>query len=512
MQPADAPLLGGILATDQYQVAMAEVYWREGLAERPARFDHFFRSLPDYGSHQAGYAVTAGLGWLARWLERVRVTEADLDHLAGQRTSTGEARFDPGFLSWLADTGGFGALRVRGVAEGRVVHPGTTILTVEGPLALAQLVETPLLNAMNYPTLVATKASRVVEAAGGGAVLEFGMRRGPEAGVDAGGRAALIGGCVASSNVALSGTVGVSPSGTHAHSFVQAYLALGLGELEAFRAFARVNPDETILLVDTVDTLTSGVPNAITVFSELREAGHEPMGVRLDSGDLAHLAVRTARMLDDAGFPEASIVLSSDLDELVMWQIRAQIRQEAPAFGLDPDAVDGRLTYGVGTRLITSHGDPALSGVYKLVALEEAGSWIPAIKVSEDRGKVPAPGSKRLVRLYDERGLATADVLALVDEPTTPDVWELRHPFRDARRDLPADAVSEVEDLHVDVFVDGARLVGDEPIDELAGRRRADLECLDPGVRRIVNPHRYHVSYTRRLHELRDRLVDEALG
>jgi nicotinate phosphoribosyltransferase len=512
VRPSDTPLLGGVLATDQYQLTMAHAYWQAGLAERPARFDHFFRSLPDYGTHQAGYAVTAGLGWLARWLEDVRVTGDDLEYLASQRRPDGAERFDPGFLAWLGDVGGFGSLEVRGVPEGRVVHPGTTILSVEGPLAIAQLLETPLLNAMNYPTLVATKASRVVDATGDAPVLEFGMRRGPESGVDAGSRAALIGGCTASSNVALSGTVGVPPSGTHAHSFIQAYMALGEGELAAFRAYAAVHPDECVLLVDTIDTLGSGVPNAITVFEELRAAGHEPKGIRLDSGDLAHLAVRSAGLLDAAGFHDVPIVLSSDLDELVIWQIREQIRAEAPAYGLDPVAVDRRLVYGVGTRLITSHGDSALSGVYKLVALSDGDDWLPAVKISEDRGKIPAPGRKRLVRLYDRRGRATADVMALADEPEHPDVWDLHHPFRDTARRLDASDVSEQEDLHVDVWTGGTRHLGDEPIAQLTERHRRDVERLDPGVRRLVNPHRYHVSYTRALMDLRERLVAEALG
>ncbi|MEX1287785.1 MAG: nicotinate phosphoribosyltransferase [Acidimicrobiia bacterium] len=510
MRPVDAPLLGGILATDQYQLTMAEAYWRDGLADRPAMFDFFFRSLPDYGSHQAGYAVLAGLGWFVRWLDTVRVTDADIEYLATQATPAGDPRFEPAFLDWLSDAGGFGALTVTGVPEGRVVHPNTPLLTVEGPLALAQLVETPLLNALNYPTLVATKASRVVDATGGAPVLEFGMRRGPEAGADAGARAALIGGCTATSNVALSATVGVPPAGTHAHSFVQAHLALGHGEVEAFRAYAATHPDECLLLVDTIDTLTSGVPNAITVFSELRAAGHEPLGVRLDSGDLANLAVQTARMLDDAGFEDTSIVLSGDLDELVIWQIRSQVREEAPALGLDPDAVDGRLTYGVGTRLITSHGAPSLNGVYKLVAVADAGGrWHPAVKVSEDPRKVPAPGRKRLVRLRDRRGRATADVVALVEEPASPEAWDLRHPYEDVGRTLAADEVSDVEDLHVELFGPDGRRVGDESIEELADRRRADLDRLDPGVRRIVNPHRYHVSYTKELRDLRDRLVGE---
>lgn len=505
-------LVEGALFTDQYELTMAQLYWRQGLHERPARFDYTFRSYPDYGKHQAGYCVAAGLGWLLDWVDSVRFTADDLVHLRSQQTGTGVPRFDEGFLRWLGSSGGFGAVEIKAVAEGRVVHPYAPIVTVEGPLATCQILETSLLNHLNYATLVATKASRVAAAARGGTVLEFGMRRGPGFGANAGSRAALIGGAHFSSNVGLSHLVGIPPKGTHAHSLVQAFMALGGGELEAFEAFAAAYPDECLLLVDTVDTLNSGVPNAIRVFEQLRTQGHQPLGIRLDSGDLAYLAVQSARLLDDAGFPDVGIVLSSNLDELAIWQILSQIEDEAPQYGIDPQALARRLTYGVGTRLMSSQGHPALDGVYKLVGIQDdSARWVPAIKVSEDRAKLPIPGRKRVWRLYDTRGSATADVVAGPDENITPGVGlTLHHPYQSGlARALETGQLAEVEELLVPMWRDGSRL-DDGSVETARSRRAADVARLDPGVRRLVNPHIYHVSLTDAVKQLQDDLVAAA--
>ncbi len=506
--------LGGILATDQYQLAMAQLYWRETLADRTAQFDYFFRSYPDYGTHQAGYCITAGLGWLLQWMEGTRFEKADLARLGEQTDRDGKQRFDEGFLAWLSENGDFSSVEIDAIPEGRVVHANAPVAVIRGPLAMTQILETAFLNHLNYPTLIATKASRVKAAARGGPVLEFGMRRGPGSGTHAGSRAALIGGCDFTSNVALSNAVGIDPKGTHAHSMVQVFMALGEGELEAFRKFARSYPDECILLVDTIDVLDSGVPNAITVFGELKARGHRPVGIRLDSGDLAYLAIQSARMLDQAGFEDASIVLSSDLDELAIWQILSQIDAEAPQYGLDPEQLVGRLTFGVGTRLITSQGDSALGGVYKLVAVaDDTGEWVPAIKVSEDVTKIPAPGEKRVFRAYDQRGFATADVVAIADEaPFDSDRVELFHHHRDVHRTLMTAELSGVEELLEPAFRVGLRQDGDPAIDVLRDRRIADLERLDPGVRRLVNPHIYHVSLTARMKRLQRQMVESAMG
>ena len=501
--------LDGILGTDQYQLAMAQVYWKEGLAEREAQFDYFFRRYPDYGTHQAGYCVAAGLGWLLQWMETVRFEQRDLELLSGQVNASGSKRFDQGFLDWLGEHGDLSAIEVEAVPEGRVVHANAPVAVVRGPLAMAQILETPLLNRLNYPTLVATKAARVEDAARGSTVLEFGMRRGPGSGAHSGGRAALIGGADFTSNVALSHAMGVDPKGTHAHSMVQAFMALGGTELDAFRKFAAVYPDECILLVDTIDVVGSGVPNAIEVFKELRASGHEPLGIRIDSGDLAYMTIQAAAMLNAEGFGEVSIVLSSDLDELVIWQILSQLETEAGRYGLEPSALVARVTFGVGTRLITSHGDPALGGVYKLVAIDDGdGNWEPAIKISENIEKMAIPGAKQVLRLYDRRGLATADIVAMADEePLASEQLELFHPHRELRRSLRRDEVSAAESLLEVVFSDGRQQADEPDLETLRKRRRHDLDRLDPGVRRLVNPHIYHVSLTRALKDLQTDLV-----
>ncbi len=310
----------------------------------------------------------------------------------------------------------------------------------------------------------------------------------------------------------MSHALGLEPKGTHAHSMVQVFMALGEGELGAFRAYADIYPDDCLLLVDTIDTLESGLPNAIKVFEELRAKGHKPVGVRLDSGDLAHLSIQAARMLDEAGFEDTIIVLSNNLDELVIWQILTQISQEAPHYGVDPDQLIKRLAYGVGTRLITSWGEPALGGVYKLVALRDQGEWRPAIKVSETPRKTPNPGLKEVWRLYDQRGKATADLVALRQEDVqSKEVLHLHHPFDVARqRQVSADSISEMESLLEPVMTDGDRVVADEGLETIRNRRDADLARLDPGVRRMVNPHRYHVSLSQALWDLKQRLIAEA--
>ncbi len=263
---------------------------------------------------------------------------------------------------------------------------------------MAQILETSLLNRLNYQILIATKAARIREIGRGQIMLEFGLRRAHDKGGNAGRTRALIGGADYTSNVGVSAVLGYPPKGTHAHSMVQLFIALGMSELEAFRAFADVYPEDCLLLVDTVNTLESGIPNAIRVFEELRQKGHSPIGIRLDSGDLAYLSIQAAKMLDQAGFEDVSIVLSNNLDELVIWQIITQISQEAPRYGLDADRLIRRLVYGVGTRLIASWGEPALGGVYKLVAVHHENTWLPAIKISDSVDKTPNPGNKRVWR------------------------------------------------------------------------------------------------------------------
>jgi nicotinate phosphoribosyltransferase len=500
----------GVLHTDFYQLTMAQVYFRMGLHERLARFEHFFRSYPDYGAHQAGYCVAAGLRPLLEWIQTARFGEAEIEALRAQRGRQGAPLFQEEFLAWLAERGDFSGITIEAIPEGRVVHPHVPLTVVTGPLVMAQILETILLNQLNFGTLIATKAARVRESAGKALVMEFGLRRAHGWAGNSATRSSLIGGADLSSNTGASVMLESPPAGTHAHAMVQAALAMGMSELDAFRMYAHQYPDNTLLLVDTIDTLRSGIPNAITVFEELRAGGHQPIGVRLDSGDLAYLSIQAARMLDEAGFPDVSIVLSNNLDELVIWQIESQIRREAARLNVNADALVQRLVFGVGTSLVTSQGDPALGGVYKLVALQdEEGLWQPAIKISESVEKTPTPAVKQLFRVYDERGVATADLLALEGERLDGEEIELRHPFGQRRRFLDRGTVT-LEPLLERVMENG-RCIGRAPsMEEMRTRRRADVERLDPGVRRLINPHIYHVSLTPALWELKQQLMRRA--
>jgi len=502
----------GWLFTDQYQLTMAQLYFKLGLHNMRAQFDYFFRRYPDYGGHQAGYCINAGLDWLLDWLEESQITPRDVELLASQRGRQGAPVFQPDFLDWLLANGNYRGISIAAVPEGRVVHPNIPLAVVQGPLAAAQILETPLLNHLNFQTLIATKAARIRESGRGQVMLEFGMRRAQGRAATAGVRAALIGGADFSSNVGASHIFGFSPKGTHAHSMVQAFMALGEGELGAFRHYADLYPDDCLLLVDTIDTLNSGVPNAIKVFEELRRTGHVPVGIRLDSGDLAYLSIQAAKQLDAAGFPHTSITLSNQLDEIVIWQILTQIETEAPRYGVDPDTLIRRLIFGVGTRLISSHGQPALDGVYKLTAVEQAHNWTPAIKISETPSKTLNPGHKGVWRLYDQRGNATADAMSLDTEQLDVSAHLLlRHPTDHAKTRMFAPGeLSRIEPLLHEVLRDGKPLRPREELAQIRARRGEDLERLDPGVRRLVNPHIYHVSLTEGLWELKQNLIKAA--
>jgi nicotinate phosphoribosyltransferase len=514
MNTLQQQLAEGYLFTDEYQLTMAQMYFRLGLHEKPAQFDYFFRDYPDYGAHKAGYCINAGLEWLLHWMQTARFRTAELECLRSQAGRAGTPVFSKDFLAWLERHGHYEGISLRAVPEGRVVHPNVPLAVVTGPLAAAQILETSLLNHLNYQTLIATKAARIHYSGRGRLVIEFGARRGHGKGVMAGARAALIGGADFTSNVGISHVLGLPPKGTHAHSMVQAFLALGMSELDAFRSFAETYPDDCILLVDTIDTLGSGIPNAIKVFEELKRRGHTPVGIRLDSGDLAHLSIRAAKMLDAAGFPDTTIVLSNELDELSIWQIITQIGQEAARNGLDADRLIGRLTYGVGTRLITSAGDSALNGVYKLVALRTDGRWTPAMKLSDSPTKIPNPGDKRVWRLYDRRAKATADLVGTKDEsPSQMAEITLRHMTEGSlQRSLPQKDVSRIEPLLKKVLMEGRQVYECPSIEAIRAVRQADVELLDPGVKRLMNPHIYHVSLTEKMWRLKQELIASMRG
>lgn len=509
MKSRDKETAEGILYTDEYQLTMSQLYFKTGIHEKRVLFDYFFRKYPDYGSHQAGYCVFAGLEWLLDWINESRFRNGDIGLLKSQKGRTGSRLFHDDFLEWLGKNGSFEGISIRSVPEGRVVHPNVPIAVVEGPFVMAQVLETSLLNHLNYQTLVATKAARIREAGLNRMVIEFGLRRGPGKGANEGARGALIGGADFTSNAGMSHLLGYPPKGTQAHSMIQAFIALGEGELGAFQAYADLYPDDCLLLVDTINTLESGIPNAIKVFEKLKRKGHEPFGVRLDSGDLAHLSIQAHKMLSKAGFPDAFIVLSNELDEMVIAQIISQIRAEASQNGIDADDLIKRLVYGVGTRLLTSAGQSALDGVYKLTAVKHQDKWLPSMKISETPAKALTPGFKNVWRLYDQRNKAVGDLLGLENEnPERMDEIFMHHPMEaNTYKILAKETIKDVEPLLQDIMKEGKTVCPMPAIEEMRKLREQDMARLDEGVKRLINPHIYHVSLTKELWELKQRLL-----
>jgi len=466
------------LLTDLYQLTMLAGYFEKGMHERPAAFDLFFRTPPFRG----GYAVFAGLETALRHLAQLRFSDDDLAYLAGL------GMFTPRFMDYLE---GFRfRCRVISLPEGTVVFPHEPLVTVEGPLAQAQLVETVLLNIINFQTLVATKAARITRAAEGGEIVEFGLRRaqGPDGGLSEV-RGAFIGGARSTSNVYAGKVLGIPVRGTHAHSWIMAFP----DELSSFRAYADVFPDSSVLLVDTYDTLKSGVPNAIIVARELRGKGYALRGIRLDSGDLAYLSREARRMLDDAGFPEVRIFASNELDEFVIRSVREH---------------GGKVDiYGVGTRLATCQGEGggALGGVYKLVRYNGS----PKLKVTSDIAKSTIPDRKRLLRAVDGGGRFLMDIMTLEGEELRPGdlVFDPTNPSR--YKPVPEGA--RLEELRA-VVMEGGEITGASPsLEEMADLSREQLGRLPDGVLRLENPHIYKVSVSRGLLDLRTRLIDEVV-
>lgn len=464
------------LLTDLYELTMLAGYLEEGMAEKQAVFDLFFRTNPFEG----GYAVFAGLEPALDYLEGLRFLPDELAYLRGLGI------FKPRFIEFLREFSFRGT--VTAPPEGTAVFANEPLLTVEGALAEAQFVETALLNIINFQTLVATKASRITHAAAGAPVMEFGLRRaqGPNGALSCA-RAACVGGVRSTSNVQAGMVYGLPVRGTHAHSWVQAFP----NELTSFRAYADAFPDSSILLVDTYDTLKSGVPNAITVARELRERGHELRGVRLDSGDLAFLSRESRRMFDKAGFPEVKIVASNELDEFVIDSIRDE---------------GGKVDiYGVGTKLATcgGAGGGALGGVYKLVEVE----GLPKLKVTSDIGKATLPGKKRVLRATGGDGGLIQDVICLEqDELRGGDtVYDPSNPLQHTT--LPA--YTALHELRRVVMESGGRTEAPETLDRMAERSQQELAGLPQGCLRFINPHRYKVSISGRLNDLRNRMIGQ---
>lgn len=476
MSPLSAlyrPSLG--LLTDLYQLTMAQGYWKAGLAEREAVFHLTFRTAPFGGSH----AVAAGLAVAADLIEGWCFSEEDAAYLGTLRGNDGEPLFEPGFLVWLTGLRFTGDLHA--MPEGTVALGHEPLLRVRAPLAQAQILETALLTILNFQTLIATKAARICRAAGGDPVLEFGLRRAQ--GIDGGlsaSRAAHIGGCAATSNVLAGRLWGIPVRGTHAHAWVMVFE----DEPTAFARYADAMPNNCVFLVDTYDTI-EGVANAIVAGRALRARGHELVGVRLDSGALGGLAGEARRMLDAAGFPDAAIVASNDLDEHRITALKA----EGAPIGV----------WGVGTRLATAHDQPALGGVYKLAAIRDAaGAWQPRIKRSEQRIKVSDPGVLQVRRFRSPTGAMVGDVL-----------WDesLGAPVRPPPG-VPFDAVGE--DLLLPVFEGGVRVGGGHDLPAIRARVQAQLAALPATSSRLNTPDPVPLIREARLDALRSRLLARA--
>lgn len=476
---------GGSLAllTDLYQLTMAAGYWKAGLSEREAVFHLTYRRAPFKG----GYAIAAGIAPALAYLDRFRFTDEDVAYLATLRDNENKQLFEDGFLAYLRDMKF--TCTVDAVPEGALVFPHEPILRVRGPILQAQLVETPLLTLVNFQTLVATKAARVVQAAKGGPVLEFGLRRAQ--GIDGGlgaSRAAYIGGCAATSNVLAGKLLGIPVKGTHAHSWVMFHG----DELAAFRAYAEALPGNCTFLVDTYDTL-DGVRNAIVVGNELRARGHELAGIRLDSGDLAYLSSEARKLLDNAGFPKARIVASNDLDENLITAIQEQ--------GARID------TWGVGTKLVTAYDQPALGGVYKLgAARDEKGVWRESIKLSEQPIKISNPGVLQVRRLRKD-GELVGDVI--YDSERGCSAPCLLHDIEDPTRAPVEPAHDTAEDLLTTVMTNGVvgRLA---TLEEARARAAADLAQLSLRTRRFINPQPYPIGLDAHVHRRKQELIAAA--
>ncbi len=463
------------LLTDLYQLTMGYGFYRHKKHEEEVVFDLFFRK-----NELITYSIAAGLEQAMDYLLNWRFDEEDIAYLRSLNL------FDEGFLEYLKDMRFTGD--VYAVKEGTPVFPGEPILTVKAPLIQAQFAETALLNIINHQTLIATKSSKICRATNGqGVVMEFGLRRAqaPDAGIY-GARAAIIGGCSSTSNVIAGQMFHVPVAGTMAHSWVMDYPT----EYEAFRAYANAYPDNCLLLVDTYDTLRSGVPNAIKVFKELEKEGHKPKGIRLDSGDLAYLSKKARKMMDEAGFPNAIICVSGDLDER---SINSLLQQGAK--------ID---SWGVGTRLITSEDLPALGGVYKLSAVvEKDGTVTPKIKLSDNTAKITNPAFKGLYRLYDkDNGMAIADLITLRDEVVNDnEPLTLFHPVETWKE-------HEVENFHAvplqETIVKSGKLVYQFPtLMEIQAYSKTELSKFWEEYLRLDVPQLYKVDLSKKLHTLK---------
>lgn len=485
--PSETYRLSLALLTDLYQLTMAYAYWKSGRRADTAVFNLFFRRNPFNG----GYTIACGLAYVVDFLTHVRFDESDLHYLADLRGNDGRPLFEPRFLDHLA------GLRITcdidAIPEGTAVFPYEPLIRVRGPLIECQLLETPLLNLINFQSLIATKAARICQAARGDPVLEFGLRRAQ--GIDgalAASRAAYIGGCAGTSNVLAGKLLGIPVRGTHAHSWVMAFDS----ELESFLAYADALPNNCVFLVDTYETL-EGVRHAVEAGRRLRERGYEMIGVRLDSGDLAYLSIEARRILDAAGFEKAVIIASNDLDEHIITSLK--------------DQGATICVWGVGTRLCTGFDQPALGGVYKLSAIRRGEQpWQYRVKLSEQTAKISTPGIHQ-VRRFVRDGQLVADMI--YDETLPPRAadgqYTLVDPLDLTRRKRIA-TTTPSQELLVPVLRGGRVVYRPPGLAEIRARVEQQLASLHPGIRRFVNPHQYPVGLELGLHELKTRLILEA--
>lgn len=470
------------LLTDFYELTMMQGYYKNNDVDRVV-FDVFYRENPS-GS---GYAICAGLEQVIDYINNLHFSEDDIEYLRGLHI------FEDDFLSYLGSFKFTGDIYA--IPEGTVVFPMEPLLKVIAPIMEAQLVETALLCIINHQSLIATKASRVCYAAKGAPVMEFGLRRaqGPDAGT-LGARAAVIGGCCGTSNVLCAKLFDIPALGTHAHSWIMSFD----DELSALRKYAELYPQNTTLLVDTYDTLRSGVPNAIKVFNELKESGKMPSkyGIRLDSGDLAYLSKKARKMLDAAGFPEASITASSDLDEYLIDSLNVQ--------GAKIDS------YGVGTKLITSRDCPSFGGVYKLAAIWRNGEFIPKIKLSENQWKITNPGNKKIFRIYEkESGKVKADLIALDEEQySAENPLLLFDPVATWKKTYLTPGSYTLRELLVPVFLSGKCVYTSPSVMEIRDYCRKEQDSLWDEARRLINPHNVYIDLSNKLYKMKVDLLD----
>ena len=472
------------LLTDLYELTMMQGYYEKGQNENVI-FDVFFRQNPCNN----GYSVCAGLDQVIDYIKNLHFTYDDVDYLRGLGI------FKEDFLHYLSGFHFSGDIYA--IPEGTVVFPKEPLLKVVAPIMEAQLVETAILNIINHQSLIATKTSRIVFAANGDGIMEFGLRRaqGPDAGLY-GARAAMIGGCVGTSNVLAGQMFDVPVMGTHAHSWIMSFP----DEYTAFKTYAEMYPDNCTLLVDTYDTLKSGVPNAIRVFQEFKDAG-KPLikyGIRLDSGDLAYLSKEARQMLDEAGFPEATICASNDLDEFLLHDLKMQ-----------GAAID---SWGVGTNLITSKDCPSFGGVYKLAAIQnEKGEFVPKIKISENTEKITNPGNKTIYRIYEKAsGKIKADLICFADEVIDPkqDLL-LFDPMDTWKKTKLAGGTYTVREILLPIFKNGECLYKSPTLKEIAAYCREEKDTLWDETKRLFYPHRVYVDLSQKLYAVKQSLLDQ---